>query len=171
MDTQNNPAGASQPNQASGGQTVNIFNIDQDLHGVLNELRTGRENLTKVFEQTRKAIYLLSDIASGSHASSIETNLHVDKYEEAGIDLATVVKAKLIEQSNMIDGSAMKYGVKSNLSEQFTHYDDKHTGAEAKNELLEAVETQMMSILYNKINEIRNKIEQVDKVDTPAPQQ
>lgn len=157
MANQNQPV--STPSNGSPGQIkVDIFSLDKDLKGLTDKLKNDREALTKTFDQIRNAIRLLADLVSetkGAESPAID----LSQFELAGVDIAQVLKDKINEQASFIDKLANERNIKSNLAEQFTHYDDRHTGAEAKNELLEDVETQLMSTIYNQINDLRSKIE------------
>lgn len=168
----------NQPDQNSqpqlGNIKVDVFKIDQDLKGLMDQLRDQRESLTSVFDQTRKAVMLLADLYGGGRKKDEpEIDMHLEKFEEAGVDIALTLRNKISEQSKYIDAVALQHGIKSNLAEQFTHYDDRHTGAEAKNELLEDIETQLMSVIYNQINVLRSKIDQGEgqtgQAQPPAP--
>jgi len=149
---------AQNPVTPVGQIKVDVFSIGKDLKALTDKLKLERETLTKTFDQTRKGVMLLADLykdGKGNDSPSID----VSAFEQAGIDEALVLKTKIAEQVKYIDSIALEHGIKSNLSEQFTHYDDRHTGAEAKNELLEDIETQLMSKIYNQINDLRNKVE------------
>ncbi len=125
---------------------------------LMDRLRAEREALTKTFDQTRKAVMLLASLY-GSLKNPEPSGMDLSKFEEAGVDISQVLRDKITQQVKYIDTLAAEHGIKSNLAEQFTHYDDRHTGAEAKNELLEDIETKLMSTLYNQINDLRAKIE------------
>jgi hypothetical protein len=165
LNPQTNPAQTNAPLQAAGaaqpiGQVkVDVFNVGQDLNAIMDKMREEREGLTKTFDQIRKAVRLLADLYGSLKGVASTSDVNLSKFEEAGIDIGVVIKDKVAEQAKNVDVLAAKYGVKSNLAEQFTHYDDRHTGAEAKNELLEDIETKLMSTLYNQINDLRTKIE------------
>ena len=149
----------STPSNSSPGQIkVDIFSLDKDLKGLTDKLKNDREALTKTFDQVRNAIRLLADLVSETRGEGSPA-VDLSQFELAGVDVAQVLKDKINEQATFIDRLANERNIKSNLAEQFTHYDDRHTGAEAKNELLEDVETQLMSTIYNQINELRGKIE------------
>lgn len=138
---------------------VDVFQLGQNMNQMMDKMRDEREGLTKTFDQTRKAIRLLADLFGDIKSGGENPNVNLGKFEEAGIDIGQVLKTKIEEQAKYIDSIAIKYGVKSDLAVQFTHYDDRHTGAEAKSELLEDIETKLMSTLYNQINDLRSKIE------------
>lgn len=157
----------TQPQTTPIGQMkVDIFSLDKDISGLMVKLKNDREALTKTFEQNRSAVRLLADLFSESKGIGMDFS----RFEQAGIDVSQVLKNKITEQASLIDRIANENGIKSNLAEQFTHYDDRHTGAEAKNELLEDIETQLMSTIYNKINELRGKIDGEPVPAEPAPQ-
>jgi len=161
MDNQqsNQNPSLNQPTGTTPGQIkVDIFSLDKDLKGLTDKLKDDREALTKAFDQTRNAIRLLADLVSDTKGAGSPT-IDLSQFELAGIDVAQVLKDKINEQASFIDKLANERNIKSNLAEQFTHYDYRHTGAEAKMELLEDIETQIMSTIYNQINELRGKIE------------
>ena len=160
MDSQSTQnSSLNQPTSGSSGQIkVDIFSLDKDLKGLTDKLKNDREALTKTFDQVRNAIRLLADLVSETKGEGSPA-VDLSQFELAGVDVAQVLKDKINEQASFIDKLANERNIKSNLAEQFTHYDDRHTGAEAKNELLEDVETQLMSTIYNQINELRGKIE------------
>lgn len=133
----------------------------EQLKSELETLRVEREDLNRVFEQTRKGVDLLSNISTMAPVDMNYMKASINELESAGIDLVLVLEEKVISNASLIDSISVKYGVPSTLSEQFSHYDDRHIGAEAKKELLEDIETKLMSIIYNKINETRSKLEAV----------
>lgn len=160
------------PNQSStapiGQLKVDVFSLDKDMNGLMAKLKNDREVLTKTFDQNRNAVRLLADLFSDSKGDGALT-VDLSKFEQAGVDVSQVLKNKITEQAILIDKIATERGIKSNLAEQFTHYDDRHTGAEAKSELLEDIETQLMSTIYNQINEIRSKIDADESAKENAP--
>jgi len=164
MDNQStiqNSQGNQLQNPPIGQTKVDIFSLDKEMNGLLDSLKKDREILTKTFDQNRSAVRLLADIF-GNAKENESPGMDFSRFEHAGVDVAQVLKDKIDEQATLIDKIAKVRGVKSSLAEQFTHYDDRHTGAEAKNELLEDIETQLMSTIYNQINELRGKIDSRD---------
>lgn len=167
-----NPAVIPPQSAPIGQLKVDVFSLDKDLKGLMDKLKNDREALTKSFDQIRNAVRLLADLFSEAKGNQ-SLGLDLSKFELAGIDVSQVLKDKITEQVSTIDKIAIERGIKSNLAEQFTHYDNRHTGAEAKNELLEDIETQLMSTIYNQINELRSKIEasEAAAAATPAVQE